>query len=151
MAKKSKDIQYYEAIGRRKQAVARVRLNIVGKDKTVTIGALKIKAGEFIINNLPFEKVIVLERERNFISNPLVLTNNLDRFAVSITTSGGGHVSTLEAIVHGISRALEIVDKAEYRPILKKQGLLKRDPRKKQRRKVGTGGKARRLKQSPKR
>lgn len=151
MAKKAKDIEYYEAVGRRKEAVARVRLYIPGKEKTVTAGTLKIKAGEIYLNKKLLSESIVIERERNFISLPLNLTKNEGRFAVSILTSGGGRASTLEAIVHGISRALEICDKEAYRLILKKQGLLKRDPRKKERRKVGTGGKARRLKQSPKR
>lgn len=151
MAKKTKDIKYYEAVGRRKSAVARIRLYIPTKEKVATVGTLKIKAGEIYLNKRPLNELITLERDRNFIVLPLNLTNNLDRFAISILASGGGRMSTLEAIVHGISRALEICDKETYRPILKKQGLLKRDPRKKERRKVGTGGKARRLKQSPKR
>lgn len=151
MAKKIKNIEYYEAIGRRKSAVARVRLYIPTKEKTVTVGTAKIKAGEIYLNNKPLAQTITLERDRNYIVLPLNLTSNLDRFAISIITSGGGRASTLDAMVHGISRALEICDKETYRPILKKQGLLKRDPRKKERRKVGTGGKARRLKQSPKR
>jgi len=151
MAKKTKDIKYYEAVGRRKSAVARVRLYIPTKEKIVTVGTLKIKAGEIYLNKKPLNELVTLERDRNFVSLPLNLTKNEGRFAISILTSGGGRTSTLEAIVHGISRALEISDKETYRPILKKQGLLKRDPRKKERRKVGTGGKARRLKQSPKR
>lgn len=151
MAKKTKNIEYYEAIGRRKSAVARVRLYIPVKEKTVTVGTIKIKAGEIFLNRKPLAQTITLERDRNYIVLPLNLTSNLDRFAISIITSGGGRSSTLDAMVHGISRALEICDKETYRPILKKQGLLKRDPRKKERRKVGTGGKARRLKQSPKR
>ena len=151
MAKKTKNIEYYEAVGRRKSAVARVRLYIPTKEKTVTIGTLKIKAGEIYLNKKILKESITLERDRNFIILPLNLTKNEDRFAISIITSGGGRASTLDAIVHGISRALEICDKEAYRSILKKQGLLKRDPRKKERRKVGTGGKARRLKQSPKR
>src|SRR3989339_677050 len=142
MAKKTKNIEYYEAVGRRKEAVARVRLYIPGKEKIVTVGTLKIKAGEIFLNEKPLNKSITLERDRNFISLPLSLTKNEGRFAISILTSGGGRASTLDAIVHGISRALEICNKEEYRPILKKQGLLKRDPRKKERRKVGTGGKA---------
>ncbi|EKE15146.1 MAG: hypothetical protein ACD_12C00131G0002 [uncultured bacterium] len=54
-------------------------------------------------------------------------------------------------MVHGIARALLIIDNETYRPLLKANGLLTRDPRKKETRKVGTGGKARRMKQSPKR
>lgn len=151
MAKKTKNIQYYEAVGRRKQSVARVRLYLTNKERISQVGNLKIKAGEIIINNLPIEKVVNISYERDMIRYPLLITNNTDRFAVTVLVKGGGRNGQLEAIVHGISRALQIVDKDTYRPTLKKQGLLKRDPRKKERRKVGTGGKARRMKQSPKR
>ena len=78
------------------------------------------------------------------------IIDNKNRFAISIKTSGGGKNGQLEAIVHGISRSLSKVDE-NYRSALKKNGFLTRDPRKKERRKVGTGGKARRAKQSPKR
>ena len=57
----------------------------------------------------------------------------------------------LDAVVHGIARALSLLDRDAYRAILKTAGLLTRDARAKERRKVGTGGKARRAKQSPKR
>jgi small subunit ribosomal protein S9 len=82
---------------------------------------------------------------------PLLLTKNESRFAVSIVVSGGGTTGQLDAMVHGISRALLLVDSDAYRITLKTNGLLTRDPRKKETRKVGTGGKARRAKQSPKR
>ncbi|MFH0979608.1 MAG: 30S ribosomal protein S9 [Candidatus Roizmanbacteria bacterium] len=141
MAKKTKNLEYYEGIGRRKQAVARVRLYIKSHQK--------IKAGEIQINNKPFEQVYS-NYHRVFALLPLRLTNNENRFAISIRTAGGGKNGQLEAIVHGIARSLSKVDES-YRPILKKNGLLTRDPRKRERRKVGTGGKARRAKQSPKR
>jgi small subunit ribosomal protein S9 len=54
-------------------------------------------------------------------------------------------------VIHGLSRALAKLDKEEFRPVLKKAGLLTRDSRVRERRKVGMGGKARRKKQSPKR
>ncbi len=158
MAKKNNGKKYYEAIGRRKEAVARVRLYIVGKDKTVTISvpdekqaALKIKAGEIYINKQPFNKIFTSIHEQTRFLFPLKLTGNLDRFAVSILVKGGGKSSQLEAIILGLARALCEVDRDSYRSELKKHGLLTRDPRERERRKVGTGGKARRLKQSPKR
>jgi len=141
MAKKTKNLKYYEGVGRRKQAVARVRLYIKSHQK--------IKNGEIHINNKPFEQVYS-SYQREFALLPLKLTNNENRFAISIRTSGGGKNGQLEAIVHGIARSLSKVDES-YHSILKKNGLLTRDPRKKERRKVGTGGKARRAKQSPKR
>ncbi|PIP15171.1 30S ribosomal protein S9 [Candidatus Roizmanbacteria bacterium CG22_combo_CG10-13_8_21_14_all_35_9] len=151
MAKKEKNLKYYEAVGRRKKAVARIRLYLVGKDKIASVNNHKIKAGEILINNHPLEKIINTTYERTFFLSPLVLTNNTERFAISILVQGGGYQGQLEAMVHGLARALELVDKETYRSILKKQGLLTRDARKRERRKVGTGGKARRKKQSPKR
>ena len=141
MAKKTKNLEYYEGVGRRKQAVARVRLYI----KTHS----KIKKGEVYINDRPIDKVYSFY-QRDFALSPLKLTGSEDRFAISIKTEGGGKNGQLEAIVHGIARSLSKVDES-YRPILKKSGFLTRDPRKRERRKVGTGGKARRAKQSPKR
>lgn len=151
MPKKTKDVQYYEAIGRRKQSVARVRLHLVTKDKLASYGEKKLKAGDIYLNDKPIEKAFPSAFEREYYLMPLKLTNNLDRFAISIQISGGGKKGQLDAVVHGLSRALELVDKATYRPVLKKEGLLTRDPRKKERRKVGRAGKSRKMKQSPKR
>ena len=151
MAKKIKNLSYYEAVGRRKQSVARVRLYLPKKGGEVLVNKLGIKAGEIYINGKSLEKSALKSYEKNFLSLPLTLTKNQDRFAVSILVSGGGTTGQLDAMVHGIARALEIVDKEAYRPMLKTNGLLTRDPRKKETRKVGTGGKARRMKQSPKR
>ncbi len=151
MAKKTKDINYYEAVGRRKQSVARVRLYLPKKKGEVLVNKLNIKAGEIYINGKSLEKSALKSYEKNFLSLPLTLTKNQDRFAISILVSGGGTTGQLDAMVHGVARALETVDKEAYRPLLKANGLLTRDPRKKETRKVGTGGKARRMKQSPKR
>lgn len=149
--KKEKSIHYYEATGRRKEAVARVRLYIVGKDKTATIGGAKVKQGEMIVNSKPISTVFASLQEKTQYLYPFKLTNNEERFAVSILVRGGGKKGQLEAVIHGCARALEKSDKETIRPILKKEGLLTRDPRVRERRKVGTGGKARRVKQSPKR
>lgn len=151
MAKKTKDISYYEAVGRRKQSVARVRLYLPKKKGEVLVNKLNIKTGEIYINGKSLEKSNLKSYEKSFLSLPLTLTKNQDRFAVSILVSGGGTTGQLDAMVHGVARALETVDKEAYRPTLKANGLLTRDPRKKETRKVGTGGKARRMKQSPKR
>jgi len=151
MPKKEKNLKYYEAVGRRKRAVARVRLYLTNKDKEVTIKNHKIKAGEVLINQKPIDKVIRTSYDKTFLLSLLKLTDNQDRFVISIFVNGGGYQGQLEAMAHGLARVIELVDKETYRPILKKQGLLTRDARKKQRRRVGTGGKARRKKQSPKR
>jgi small subunit ribosomal protein S9 len=152
MIKKVKNLTYYEAVGRRKQSVARVRLYLVKKSsEAVHVGQLKINAGEIFINGKPIETTSFKSYKKNYLSLPLILTKNEKRFAVSINVNGGGTTGQLDAMVHGISRALIIVDNDTYRPILKVNGLLTRDSRKKETRKVGTGGKARRMKQSPKR
>lgn len=150
MPKKTTDIKYYESVGRRKESVARVRLYIVGKDKTATVNGKKIKEGEIIVNEKPISTYFpLLSHEKRYLK-PLAITNNVARYAISIKLAGGGVNGQLEAIMHGLARAIQIAD-AEMRPVLKEQGLLTRDPRTRERRMVGTGGRARRQKQSPKR
>lgn len=150
MAKKSKDLQYYEAVGRRKTSVARVRLYIAGKDKAASVKGKKYTAGQFIVNGKLATEVFPSPFETKRYSHPFELTNTQDRFIVSVVTKGGGKNGQLEAIIHGISRALLIAE-TESRPVLKQNGLLTRDPRARERRMVGTGGKSRKQKQSPKR
>lgn len=151
MAKKTKNLKYYEGLGRRKEAVARVRLYIVGKDNSITLDGNKIKAGEITVNKKPADLTFPAAVEKNTYLAPLKLTQNESRFAGAILVNGGGKSGQLDAIALGLARALEKVDKETYRPILKKNGLFTRDARTRERRKVGTGGKARRAKQSPKR
>lgn len=150
MVKKNKDIQYYEAVGRRKEAVAVVRLYIVDKEKKSVVNDLKIKKGEIFVNGKPIEKIFSSLEEKLIYQKPLKLTQNDDRFAISIKVRGGGKKGQLEALTLGIAKALVLVDN-NYRKKLKEEGLLRSDSRLKERRKVGTGGKARRKKQSPKR
>jgi len=157
MVRKSKNLKYYEAVGRRKEAVARVRLYLIGADKMATVvnpvgeGVLKIKLGEIYVNGKLIKESFSSEVNKAKYLFPLKTTNNEERFAISIVVRGGGTTGQLEAIIHGLSRAIEKVDHDQYRPSLKKLGLLTRDSRTRERRKVGTGGKARRVKQSPKR
>lgn len=150
MAKKTSDLKYYEGVGRRKSAVARVRLYISAKEAEVTIGESKIKKGDIFVNRIPIEKYFVGKTAKKIYDEPFELTEARERFAVSVVVKGGGKSGQLGATVHGLARALERTSK-EYRSVLKKEKLLTRDARVKERRKVGTGGKARRKKQSPKR
>ena len=151
MVKKTKNILYYEAVGRRREAVARVRLYIVGKDNVATVDGIKVKKGEIIVNKKPIEQIFSSLQDKIQYLNPFKITQTEERFAVSALISGGGKSGQLGALIHAISRALEKTDKETLRPILKKGKLLTRDSRIRERRKVGTGGKARRVKQSPKR
>ena len=151
MVKKKKDIAYYESVGRRKESVARVRLHIIsGKEKTATVNGKKVNQGDILINDMPATEYFPSDTERKLILRPFELTDSTDRFATTILVSGGGKNGQLTAVMHGLSRALCIADE-EFRSALKSEGLLTRDPRVRERRKVGTGGKARRQKQSPKR
>jgi small subunit ribosomal protein S9 len=151
MVKKIKNVQYYEGVGRRKTSVAIVRLYIPGKDKSVMVGDTKMMEGEIWANKEKIENAFPALHQKVQYLKPLKTVAAEGRFCVSITVSGGGVTGQLDAIVHGLARALEKTDKETMRPLLKKEMLLKRDPRARQRRKVGTGGKARRAKQSPKR
>jgi small subunit ribosomal protein S9 len=149
-APKEDKVSYYEAVGRRKTASARARLYVV-KDATVTISGKPVEKGAMIVNGLPVEKFFPGEVFKKRYQEPFRTTNTMSRFAVSVTTTGGGLTGQLGATIHALSRALIKVDVEKFRPILKKRGFLMRDPRAKQRRKAGFAGKARARKQSPKR
>jgi|SRR3989344_3892278 len=133
---KTANTKYITAHGSRKQAVARVRL-YKGK-------------GEFTVNDLPIEKYFPQEADKVQWQKPFTLTKLLGVYHATIKVEGSGKSSQLAAVIHGLARALIIADK-NARPILKKAGLLTRDPRKKERRKYGLAQKARKGKQSPKR
>ena len=81
---------------------------------------------------------------------PFIITKSEGQYYATIKVKGSGKSSQLDAVVHGLSRALSLAN-SDFRPILKKAGLLTRDPRVKERRKYGLAQKARKGKQSPKR
>ena len=129
------DRAYYYGTGRRKTAVARVRL-FPGE-------------GPLVINGKPFEEAFPEERLRSAILVPLRVTNVLDKFNATIKVSGGGISGQAGAIRHGIARALVEVDQ-NLKPLLRSYGLLTRDSRVKERKKYGLG-RARKAKQYTKR
>lgn len=145
---KEPTISYYEAVGRRKTSTARVRLYVA---ESVTLSGVSVAKGEMVVNGRPVEKYFPGEVLQKMYQEPFRTTNTVGRFAVTVKTNGGGLSGQLSSVIHGISRALEKVDKEKFRPILKKRGFMKRDPRAKQRRKAGFAGKSRARKQSPKR
>jgi small subunit ribosomal protein S9 len=106
-------------------------------------------SGTIIINRKPIDDYFGLETLKLIVRQPLVLTNTLGNYDVYATVHGGGTSGQAGAIRHGISRALLRLD-AELRPILKKAGLLTRDPRMVERKKYGLK-KARRAPQFSKR
>lgn len=125
----------YIGTGRRKSSVARVRL--VPGD------------GKVIINGRKMEDYIPFAALREVVNQPLVATETLGSYDVLVNVKGGGYTGQAGAIRHGIARALLQVD-PEYRPTLKRAGLLTRDPRMKERKKYGLKG-ARRAPQFSKR
>ena len=141
---------YYEGVGRRRESTARVRLYVVNEG-TVTVRGQEVKKGDITVNGKPAETYFPGEVMKKSYIEPLRTTNTIGRFAITITTEGGGLMGQLGSVVLGISRALTKVDLEKFRPILKKRGFLTRDSRIRQRRKAGYAGKARKRKQSPKR
>lgn len=137
------------AVGRRKEAVARVRL--YENPKNVMLDEHILKNGEIFINQKPVEQYFPTAHAKASYEKPFRITNMLSKFAATVRVVGGGNAGQLDAVTAGIASALSILDSKKYRSILKKSGLLTRDARVRERRKVGTGGKARRKKQSPKR
>lgn len=146
--KKPTPKDYIMTVGRRKEAVARVRLH----DKAeVDVNGVVVKKGDMLVNGKPAEQYFSGVVAKVRYQEPLRITNTLSKFVVTVRVVGGGPAGQLEATVHGIARALDAFDKEKFHAVLRKKGFLTRDARIRERRKVGTGGKARRAKQSPKR
>ncbi len=112
-------------IGRRKTAVARVRL---------TAGS-----GRVTVNNRTIETYFPTDSLRGVVLQPLTVVNGVDKYDLRVNVSGGGPHGQAGAVRHGIARALLKVD-AALRPALKAQGLLTRDPRMRERKKYGQPG-----------
>jgi small subunit ribosomal protein S9 len=148
--KSEEKLSCYQAVGRRKQASARVKLLVVAGDD-ITIKGITLKKGDIIVNGRPIEQYFPGEANKKNYLEIFRTTNTIGRFAVSALIVGGGSYGQLGAFMLGVARALEKVDKEKFRPIMKKRGFLMRDPRKKERRKAGFAQKARARKQSPKR
>lgn len=140
---------YNFAVGRRKEAVARVRLYTTLKESLV-IGEESVKKGDIFVNGKKIENYFKGLIAKAKYEEPLRITNTLDKYAFTVVVQGGGQMSQMEAFIHAVSRVLSKIDD-KNKQILKKKGFLTRDARVRERRKVGMGGKARRKRQSPKR
>ena len=126
---------YNYGTGRRKESVARV--------------FIKAGSGNIVVNGKPVDTFFSRETGRMIVRQPLVLTDNLNRFDIMVNVSGGGESGQAGAVRHGITRALIDLD-AGLKPALKAAGLVTRDAREVERKKVGLR-KARRRKQFSKR
>lgn len=141
---------YTYAVGRVKEAVARVRLYSHVKEGLVWDGQ-EVNKDQMLVNGKPIEHYFGGPIAKALYMKPFTLTKTEGKYAVTVKVEGGGKNGQLDALIQGVSRALSAIDTTKFRPALKKAGLLTRDARVRQRRMVGTGGKARRKKQSPKR
>lgn len=115
--------EYYYAVGRRKTASAQVRLYPGGD-------------GKIVVNDRDVEEYFPRRRDIIQIETPFKVTGTEGQFTVTVLVRGGGITGQAEAIRHGIARALLKVN-PDYRPILRKAGLLTRDARAKERKKPG--------------
>ncbi len=120
MAKKEN--MYFYGTGRRKNAIARVRL-VEG-------------SGKITINGKDIDEFFGMETLKVIVRQPLTVTNTTTKYDVIVTVKGGGFTGQAGAIRHGIARALNEANR-EYRPELKSNGFLTRDPRMKERKKYG--------------
>lgn len=121
MAKTAKE-SYFYGTGRRKTSTARVRL-MTG-------------TGEIIVNGIPYEERFPRLEHRQKITQPFLVTENLGKYNTVVKVEGGGITGQSGAISHGIARALVKADES-FKPALRQNGLLTRDPRVKERKKVG--------------
>ena len=126
---------YYYGTGRRKTSVARV--------------FIKTGTGKFIVNDKPVDEFFTRETGRMVVRQPLVITNHQGTFDIMVNVVGGGESGQAGAVRHGITRALIEYD-GQLKPTLSKAGLVTRDAREVERKKVGLH-KARRRKQFSKR
>jgi small subunit ribosomal protein S9 len=115
--------QYYEGLGRRKAATARVRLHIGG-------------TGTIIINDVPVKRYFPRDGDVEKVAEPLRVTDSGSSYDVTVKVNGGGISGQRDAVRLGIARALLKVD-PDLRPVLRKGGFLSRDSRVKERKKPG--------------
>jgi small subunit ribosomal protein S9 len=127
--------EHHYGTGRRKSAVARV--------------FIKPGKGDFVVNDKPVDQYFGRETGRMVVRQPLALTNHLTTFDIQVNVDGGGESGQAGAVRHGLTRALIEYD-ASLKPVLSKAGLVTRDAREVERKKVGLH-KARRRKQFSKR
>ncbi|MFO1499084.1 MAG: 30S ribosomal protein S9 [Verrucomicrobiota bacterium] len=127
------DTTEFLGTGRRKTAVARVRL--------------AAGSGKIVINGRPMENYFVVDAQRLQVLQPLTLTDTTTKFDVRVSVSGGGPNGQAGAVRHGIARALLRAD-ISYRPSLKAGGFLTRDPRMRERKKYGQPGARKRFQYS---
>jgi len=134
--------RYFETVGRRKRAVARVRLYTSRPQDSA-------EAGNMFVNDKPYKQHFSTETLQTIVESPLRKLKSLNRFRATVHVAGGGIRGQAEAVRHGLARALVLFD-PNFRKRMRRAGYLTRDPREKERRKYGLK-KARRAPQWAKR
>ena len=119
-------MEVINALGRRKSAIARIYVN-TGK-------------GAIVINDRPLESYFPMDTLQYIVKQPLELTGTTANFDIKVNLDGGGTKGQAEALRLAIARALCKIDRDTYRPVLKANGLLTRDPREVERKKPGQPG-----------
>jgi small subunit ribosomal protein S9 len=127
------EVKEFLGTGRRKTAVARVRL--------------AAGSGKIVVNGRPFETYFPTDTLRTVVVTPLSVTESATKYDIRVSVDGGGPNGQAGAVRHGIARALLEVD-AALRPTLKSAGLLTRDPRMRERKKYGQPGARKRFQYS---
>lgn len=120
---------YFEAVGRRKTAIARVRLY-------TSSPAQSIGEGNLLINDRPYKNYFPTLILQNMVESPFIRLKSINRFKGTVKVKGGGVTAQAEAIRHGFSRTLVLFD-INFRKKLKKAGFLTRDSREVERKKFG--------------
>ena len=140
---------YISSVGRRREAVVRVRL-YTGTAKA-EINGVEIKKGETNVNGKIMNEYFRFKAHAPVYNKFLLDSGISGKYAVTAKAAGGGIESQLDALILGVARALDKFDTETFHTLLREKGYLTRDPRTRERRKVGNAGKARRKKSSPKR
>jgi len=145
---KSKGVKpYISSVGRRREAVARVRL-YPGNAK---VDGMQVEKGEINVNGKKVEEYFRFKTFAPVYNKFMLDTNISGKYIFTARVTGGGLEGQMDALILGMARALDKMDKDAMHDILREKGYLTRDPRTRERRKVGNAGKARRKKSSPKR
>lgn len=146
--KKTQSKNFTLGVGRRREAVARVRIYT---SASVQVFGEERKRGDIVVNTKPIAEYFRVSSYGPRYKKILTEAGIDGKYIISARIVGGGPSGQLDALINGIARALNAMDSEKYHKLLRDKGYLTRDARVRERRKIGTGGKARRKKQSPKR
>lgn len=142
--------QYLYATGRRREAVARVRLHNPVNGR-VQFGGVELKKGDVYVNGKSVTEYFGFFAAAPSYNKILIDTDTAGKYIFTVRAVGGGLSGQLDAMVLAIARVLDKMDPEKYHKLLRDKGYLTVDSRTRERRKVGNAGKARRKKSSPKR